>query len=188
MPCSLAEIYSHFGATSYTGILSVTFTRRHDVISQNIVDIPNPHRHRREKYLPLTGIESRSSSLLSVNVVARMWRLYKTGFGFTTGFIGSHHSYSVHTLQLTTVDHSTRLATAPQPVFPCIVFCWLSPYSSGPRTSCRPTHCLRIPSSLTRGNSAASAGSVYSPAGTYSPAAKDPKENTSTAAGVSVSK
>jgi hypothetical protein len=26
------------------------------------------------------------------------------------------HSYSVHTLQLTTVDHNTRLATAPQPV------------------------------------------------------------------------
>jgi hypothetical protein len=26
-------------------------------------------------------------------------------------------SYSAHTLQLTTVDHNTRLATAPQPVF-----------------------------------------------------------------------
>jgi hypothetical protein len=28
-------------------------------------------------------------------------------------------SYSAHILQLTTVDHSTRLATAPQPVFHC---------------------------------------------------------------------
>jgi hypothetical protein len=27
--------------------------------------------------------------------------------------------YSAHTLQLTTVDHNTRLATAPQPVFRC---------------------------------------------------------------------
>jgi hypothetical protein len=35
------------------------------------------------------------------NIVARMWRLYKTGIGLTTGFIGSHtvtHSYSVYTL------------------------------------------------------------------------------------------
>jgi hypothetical protein len=28
-------------------------------------------------------------------------------------------SYSAHILQLTTVDHNTRLATAPQPVFHC---------------------------------------------------------------------
>jgi hypothetical protein len=33
--------------------------------------------------------------------VARMRRLYKTGIGLTTGFIGSHtvtHNYSVYTL------------------------------------------------------------------------------------------
>jgi hypothetical protein len=33
-----------------------------------------------------------------------MWRLYKTGIGLTTGFIGSHtvtHIYSVYTLQFT---------------------------------------------------------------------------------------
>jgi hypothetical protein len=28
-------------------------------------------------------------------------------------------SYSAHTLQLTTVDHNTRLETVPQPVFHC---------------------------------------------------------------------
>jgi hypothetical protein len=65
--------------------------------------------------------------------VAHMWRLYKTGIGFTTGFIRSHtvtHNYSVYTLQLTTVDHNTRLATAPQPVFHCTVFFWRSLHSS----------------------------------------------------------
>jgi hypothetical protein len=34
-------------------------------------------------------------------VIARIWRLYKTGIGLTTGFIGSHtvtHNYSVYTL------------------------------------------------------------------------------------------
>jgi hypothetical protein len=39
-----------------------------------------------------------------LNIVARMWRLYKTGIGLTTGFIGSHtvtHNYSVYTSQLT---------------------------------------------------------------------------------------
>jgi hypothetical protein len=38
------------------------------------------------------------------NSVSRMWRLYKTGTGLTTGFIGSHtvtHNYSVYTLQFT---------------------------------------------------------------------------------------
>jgi hypothetical protein len=36
-----------------------------------------------------------------VNIVACMRRLYKTGIGLTTGFIGSHtvtHNYSVYTL------------------------------------------------------------------------------------------
>jgi hypothetical protein len=35
------------------------------------------------------------------NIVARMWRLYKTGIGLPTGFMGSHtvtHNYSVYTL------------------------------------------------------------------------------------------
>jgi hypothetical protein len=35
------------------------------------------------------------------DIVARMWRLYKTGIGLTTGFIGSHTvtlNYSVYTL------------------------------------------------------------------------------------------
>jgi hypothetical protein len=38
------------------------------------------------------------------NIVARMWRLYKTGIGLTTGFIGSHTvtlNYSVYNSQLT---------------------------------------------------------------------------------------
>jgi hypothetical protein len=42
-----------------------------------------------------------------VDTVARMRRLYKTGIGLTTGFIGSHtvtHNYSVYTLQLTTTE------------------------------------------------------------------------------------
>jgi hypothetical protein len=46
-----------------------------------------------------------SSFLLDIRIVARIvWRLYKTGFGLTTGFIGSHtvtHNYSVYTSQLT---------------------------------------------------------------------------------------
>jgi hypothetical protein len=36
-----------------------------------------------------------------------MWRLYKTGIGLTTGFIGSHtvtHNYSVYASQLTTIE------------------------------------------------------------------------------------
>jgi hypothetical protein len=35
---------------------------------------------------------------LAIHIVARMWRLYKTGIGLTTGFIRSHtvtHNYSV---------------------------------------------------------------------------------------------
>jgi hypothetical protein len=42
-------------------------------------------------------------------IVARVWRLYKTGIGLTTGFNGSHtvtHNYSVYTLQLA-VHYST---------------------------------------------------------------------------------
>jgi hypothetical protein len=38
------------------------------------------------------------------NIVARMWRLYKTGIELTTGFIGPHrvtHNYSVYTSQFT---------------------------------------------------------------------------------------
>jgi hypothetical protein len=50
-----------------------------------------------------------------IDIVARMWRLYKTGIGLTTGFNGSHtvtHNYSVCTLQLTTnYSHSAGLLT-----------------------------------------------------------------------------
>jgi hypothetical protein len=41
---------------------------------------------------------------------AYVWRLYKTGIGLTTGFIGSHtvtHNYSVYALQLTAVHYHT---------------------------------------------------------------------------------
>jgi hypothetical protein len=42
---------------------------------------------------------------IKINIVAHIvWRLYKTGIGLTTGFIGSHtvtHNYSVYTSQLT---------------------------------------------------------------------------------------
>jgi hypothetical protein len=82
------------------------------------------------------------------NIVARTWRLYKMGFGLKTGFTGSQYSYSAHTLQLTTVDHNTRLATAPQPVFHCTVSSRLSLCSSRPRTSGRPTHSLQTVDSL----------------------------------------
>jgi hypothetical protein len=44
---------------------------------------------------------------IEIPIVARMWRLYKTGIGLTTGVIGSHtvtHNYSVYTLRLKTVD------------------------------------------------------------------------------------
>jgi hypothetical protein len=112
---------------------------------------------------------ARNFLTLLLNIVARTWRLYKMGYWIDNWVYWITHSYSVHTLQLTTVDHNTRLATVLQPVFHCTVSSRLSLYSSGPRTSCRPTHCLRTPSSLTHGNSAASAGSVCSHAGTYQP-------------------
>jgi hypothetical protein len=41
------------------------------------------------------------NGLFLINIVACMQRLYKTGIGLTTGFIGSHtvtHNYSVYTL------------------------------------------------------------------------------------------
>jgi hypothetical protein len=37
------------------------------------------------------------SMYLCIRIVARMWRLYKTGIGLTTGFIGSH-TVTVYTL------------------------------------------------------------------------------------------
>jgi hypothetical protein len=75
-----------------------------------------------------------------------------------------------YTLQFT-VSHTHTNLLSPG-VCSLVVTSQLSHNSSGPRTSCRPTHCLRTPNSLTHGNSAASAGSVYSPAGTYSLAAE----------------
>jgi hypothetical protein len=69
-----------------------------------------------------------------------MWRLYKTGIGLTTRFIGSHtvtHNYSVYTL--TASQFTIVLAESPYK------YNWLSQLShnscwvsSGPRTSCRP--------------------------------------------------
>jgi hypothetical protein len=46
-------------------------------------------------------------SLNIKHIVARMWRLYETGVGLTTGFIGSLSVTSVtvyYTLQLTTTE------------------------------------------------------------------------------------
>jgi hypothetical protein len=45
--------------------------------------------------------KSRSSIQHEQHIVARVWRLYKTGIALTTGFFGSHtvtHNYSVYTL------------------------------------------------------------------------------------------
>jgi hypothetical protein len=47
-----------------------------------------------------------------MHIVARMWRLYKTGIGLTTGFIGSHtvtHNFSV--LHFTT--HNNWVSSLP---------------------------------------------------------------------------
>jgi hypothetical protein len=60
------------------------------------------------------------------HTVARMWRLYETGIGLTTGFIGSHtvtHNYSVYTLQPSLLQLQLTHNSF-----------WIS---SGPRTSCR---------------------------------------------------
>jgi hypothetical protein len=53
-----------------------------------------------------------ANRLVSIQLrVSRVkWRLYKTGIGLTTGFIGSHtvtHNYSATLLQLTTVHYNT---------------------------------------------------------------------------------
>jgi hypothetical protein len=48
-----------------------------------------------------TEFDQRTKTFWIIHTVARMWRLYKTGIGLTTGFIGSHtvtHNYSVYTL------------------------------------------------------------------------------------------
>jgi hypothetical protein len=63
---------------------------------------------------------SRTAGLIfmkfNVDIVARMWRLYKTGIGLTTGFIGSHtvtHNYSVYTLtaHYSSLQHLPSLLT-----------------------------------------------------------------------------
>jgi hypothetical protein len=76
-----------------------------------------------------------------------------------------HNSWLHLTGHCKTHTHTNLLSPG---VFSLVVTSQLSHNSLRPRTSCRPTHCLQIPSSLTHGNSAPSAGSVYSPAGTYS--------------------
>jgi hypothetical protein len=59
-----------------------------------------------------------------INIVARTWRLYKTGFGLTSGFIGSQYSYSVPT----TVDLHTRLR--------------FTVFNGNGSSACVPLHCL----------------------------------------------
>jgi hypothetical protein len=80
-----------------------------------------------------------------------------------------HNLWLLLTVNFKTHTHTDLLSSG---VCSLVVTSQLSLYSSVPRTSCRPTHCLRIPSSLSHGNSAASAGSVYSLSGTYSLAAE----------------
>jgi hypothetical protein len=90
----------------------------------------------------------------------------RRGIGLTTGFIKHSYNTWLHfTVPCKTYAHTNLLSSG---AVSRVVTSQLSHNSSGPRTSCRPTHCLRTPSSLTHGNSAASAGSVYSLAGTYS--------------------
>jgi hypothetical protein len=64
----------------------------------------------------MTGAKCKIFSTINIYTVARTWRLYKTGYWIDKWIYWITHSYSVHTLQLTAVDHNTRLATAPQPV------------------------------------------------------------------------
>jgi hypothetical protein len=75
--------------------------------------------------------------LWALTIVARSWQLYKTGYWIDSRIYWITHSYSVQcTLQLTTVDHNTRLATAPQPAFHCTVFSWPSLFTgSSPKTA-----------------------------------------------------
>jgi hypothetical protein len=69
-----------------------------------------------------------SEELSAVLIVARMWRLYNTGIGLTTGFIRSHsvtHNYSVYTLQFTMF--TITLAES----FHCVFIGCLSSYATG---------------------------------------------------------
>jgi hypothetical protein len=115
-----------------------------------------------------TGNAVKTKILNIVACTATLWEgvwidnwIYWTQLNYTT---------RDYTLQFTVRHtHSNLLSSS---VFSLVVTSQPSHNSSGPRTSCRPTHCLRSLSSLTHGNSAASARSVYSPAGTYSLAAE----------------
>jgi hypothetical protein len=68
-------------------------------------------RYRYTNLTKVITITSRRIIVVIITTVAcKVWRLYKTGIGLTTGFIGSHtvtHNYSVCTLQLTTVHINT---------------------------------------------------------------------------------
>jgi hypothetical protein len=68
-------------------------------------------------------------------------RLYETGSGLTTGFIGLNYTTRDYTLQFTVRHMHTNLLSPG--VFSLVVTSQLSHNSSGPRTSCRPPHCLR---------------------------------------------
>jgi hypothetical protein len=87
------------------------------------------------------------------NNVARMWRLYKTGIGLTTGFIGSHtvtHNYSAYTLQITTVHYNTcrvffvssLVACLPMPLGPFTFRTNLQLCNSSLKTAASLTHSL----------------------------------------------
>jgi hypothetical protein len=97
-------------------------------------------------------------------IMSRVRWLYETGFGLTIGFIGLNSITQLvitpYSLLYDTHTHTNLLSLG---VFLLVVASQLSHNSSGPRTSCRPTHCLRTPSSLNHDNSAASAGSVIHP-------------------------
>jgi hypothetical protein len=51
--------------------------------------IPRAALERQSKYKLICGI-----SLTDINIVSRAATIYKTEFGLTTGFTGSHYSYT----------------------------------------------------------------------------------------------
>jgi hypothetical protein len=77
---------------------------------------------------------------------------YRRGLDWQLGLLDPN-TVTVYRLQWTFTQGYTSqssLATAPQLVFHCTLSSQLSLYSSRPRTSCRPTHSLRIVGSHSR--------------------------------------
>jgi hypothetical protein len=74
---------------------------------------------------------------INFNIVACSWRLYKTGIGLTTGFIGSHivtHNYSVYT----PTAHYSSLQHLPSLLTGCLSSnTWLGSHSKTDRRSAR---------------------------------------------------